>query len=243
MSYAKNLGALAHSNGEVRLMAKEMTVSLQKQVGTDALEGYLKVLRPKQLEEYKVAFGEGGGMGDISARSHEDASAPRKVKQLSSHNVTHSPGGKVNTAANRVDRGKGREGVDASVEDFTLCSFCGKDDKGWNEDALDMHYWKDCPLLCPCPACAQVVEIAGLPDHLLSECEFKAKFATCEVTGLAIRINEFESWSRSATCKPPPTDCMYCPLCLATVEDSDEAWKEHLVYGCPQNPRSRSSGK
>ena len=36
----------------------------------------------------------------------------------------------------------------------------------------------------------------GLPDHLFNECEQKAKFATCEVTGLAIRVNEFDSWSK-----------------------------------------------
>ena len=123
------------------------------------------------------------------------------------------------------------------MEDFTVCSFCGAENKGWNEDALDLHYWKECPLLCPCPACAQVVEIAGLPDHLLTECEQKSKFVTCEVTGLAIRIHEFDSWSKSPTCRPPPSNCMYCPLCLATVEDSDEAWRQHLTSGCPQNPR------
>ena len=66
---------------------------------------------------------------------------------------------------------------------FQTCMFCSEHNKTWNEDALDLHYWKSCPLLSPCPACAQVVEIAGLPEHLLEECEKKVDYVSCDVTG------------------------------------------------------------
>ena len=46
------------------------------------------------------------------------------------------------------------------ASDFSTCMFCGKSDKTWNEDALDLHYWKDCPLLYPCQACAQVKNLS-----------------------------------------------------------------------------------
>jgi len=211
------------------------------------------------LEEYKVAFGESpGNRGDISARSQPDTQphnyANKKSSKQSSSNAGHanssnSPGSPRGREAPRQQQAQQQQqpqqnvSMDGSVEDFTVCSFCGKEDKTWKEDALDLHYWKDCPLLCPCPACAQVVEIAGLPDHLLTECEQQSKFATCEVTGLAIRVEEFDSWCKSPSCRPPPVNCMYCPLCLATVEDSDEAWRQHLVLGCPQNPRVQSNTK
>ena len=257
MNCARNMGALTHSNGEVRDAAKEMAVSLQKQVGTEALEQILKSeLRPKQLEEYYIAFGESPNRGDVSARSESEPAPRRNTKQNSSNNSqasknggggggsTNAPNSPRNTNKRQQDGGGAQHqqanqntSMDGSVEDFTVCSFCGAENKSWNEDALDLHYWKECPLLCPCPACAQVVEIAGLPDHLLTECEQKSKFVTCEVTGLAIRIHEFDSWSKSPTCRPPPANCMYCPLCLATVEDSDEAWRQHLSNACPQNPR------
>ena len=253
MNYIKDLGAFAHNNGEVRESAKDLTVALQKQVGTEALEKYLKVLRPKQLEEYYAAFdGTVGGSGSNSARGKQDDQIPVVQKKTNKNDssisyppqnhVTHASGGKVNTSAERVTN-KSISNLDESLEDFTLCSFCGVKNKSWNEDALDLHYWKECPLLSPCPGCAQVVEIAGLPDHLLSECEQKSKFTLCEATGLAIRTNEFDPWSKSPNCKPPPPNCMYCPLCLATVEDSDDAWRQHLILGCPQNPRSRVSAK
>lgn len=245
MNYVKNLGAFAHSNAEVRDAAKAMTVALQKVVGTDALESHLSVLRPKQKEEYLAAFeNEPGPKG--SARDHADEPPSKqdpvqqkagKPKSIALNHVTHSPGGKVHTSA---DRSQYRDSVDASSEDYTVCSFCGTQNRGWNEDALDLHYWKECPLLCPCPACAQIIEIAGLPDHLLSECEQKTKFRLCGVTNLAIRVSEFDSWSASPNCRQAPAHCMYCPLCLATVEDTDDAWREHLVFGCPQNPRSKT---
>ena len=61
--------------------------------------------------------------------------------------------------------------------------FCKISNPEWNEDSLDLHYWKDCPMLSPCPACAQVVEIAGLTDHLLDECEHRGEFSQEDVTG------------------------------------------------------------
>merc|ERR1711871_1784574 len=255
MNCAKNMGALTHSNGEVRDAAKEMTVALQKQVGTEALENILKAeLRPKQLEEYYIAFGESPIRdNDTSARGEPEPSVPRKNnrqqqqqqqqnEQGNKNNAPNSPRGNITKSESAAASGGSKHqhqnvSMDGSVEDFTVCSFCGAENKGWNEDALDLHYWKECPLLCPCPACAQVVEIAGLPDHLLTECEQKSNFVTCEVTGLAIRIHEFDSWSKSPTCRPPPANCMYCPLCLATVEYSDEAWRQHLSNAYPQNPR------
>ena len=58
-----------------------------------------------------------------------------------------------------------------------------------------------------------------------------------EFIGLAIKKNEFIAWQKSKNCKSPPQDCIYCPLCLSSVEDSDEAWKDHLMEGCPKNTR------
>jgi hypothetical protein len=47
----------------VRDSAKELTVSVQAVAGTAAIDGYLKALRKKQLEEYYSAFQVGLGLG------------------------------------------------------------------------------------------------------------------------------------------------------------------------------------
>lgn len=69
-------------------------------------------------------------------------------------------------------------------QDFTSCMFCGFANKKWTENDLDVHYWKDCALLISCPSCAQIVEIAGLPEHLLDECDAKDSYVPCNVTGM-----------------------------------------------------------
>lgn len=257
MTFAKNYGAFAHSNGEVRDACKDLTIACQKIVGTPALESYLKLLRPKQLEEYIAAFDGGGNVSGGNSldkiSAPERAAAPKKANAPSNDRKgapasprnakhgpsghSHSPAGKVNTAAARA---ADKDGSLDEPTDFTTCMFCGKSDKGWNEDALDLHYWQECPLLAPCPACAQVVEIAGLPEHLLEECEYKANFTSCEVTGLAIRKSDYAAWKSSPNCVAAPSNCMYCPLCKTTVDDSDDAWKNHLVRDCTQNTRTRS---
>ena len=116
--------------------------------------------------------------------------------------------------------------------------FCGARNPTWIENDLDVHYWKDCPLLISCPSCAQIVEIAGLPEHCLDECDARGSYVACDVTGLAIRKDELASWRAGPHCAPAPLNCMYCPLCLSPVEDSDEAWLRHLTSSCPRNPRA-----
>lgn len=61
--------------------------------------------------------------------------------------------------------GTGQEG------DELTCQFCGAYDEGFDEEKLDLHFWKECPLLMSCEQCGQIVEIVGLTDHLVGECD------------------------------------------------------------------------
>ncbi len=52
------------------------------------------------------------------------------------------------------------------------CEFCGKKDRKFSlEENMDMHYWSECPALIECAYCEQVVELLGLTEHRLKECE------------------------------------------------------------------------
>jgi centrosomal protein CEP104 len=240
MVFAQNNNCFAHSNGEVRDAAKDLTVAVQKLTGTDSVEGYLKGLRPKQLEEYESAFGGGsksntGGTSSVTTTSAAAASSS-SVPQPTRKNKSDTPTSPIKSKAVAAQE-KGQD--DEEGLDYTTCMFCGASDSTWDEDALDLHYWKDCPLLSPCEACAQVVEIAGMADHLLEECEHKGEFRSCETTGLAVRISTYSDWKNSPQCIKCPPERMYCPLCLTTVADTDDAWKQHLFYDCAKNTRSR----
>lgn len=54
------------------------------------------------------------------------------------------------------------------------CDFCGKTDPAFSlEDNMDVHFWDECPSLIECCFCEQVVELTGLTEHRLKECESK----------------------------------------------------------------------
>jgi centrosomal protein CEP104 len=203
LNFSKTVGAYAHSNGDVREAAKQLVVAIEKQVGREPLEPTLSLLRKNQREEYEAAFNSpdnnAAPVGGSSAkkapssagggnREHKNSSPPRRT-DMSHQHATHNPGGKVPTSAARVqDQRDGypqdeKDHQDQPGQEFTSCMFCGVHNASWTENDLDLHYWKDCPLLIACPSCSQIVEIAGLPEHLLDECDAKGSYEPCEVTG------------------------------------------------------------
>lgn len=206
LNFAKTTQAFAHSQKEVRDAAKKLVVAIQKIVGSGPLEPTLSLLRKNQREEYEAAFAAKGdavpdskptaGGGGAGAKGSKSDHSPKRTDMAHQH-ATHLPGGKVPTSQAKVQdqshgypqgpggpQSKETPGGDGEEkQDFTSCMFCGFQNKKWSENDLDLHYWKDCPLLISCPSCAQIVEIAGLPEHLLDECEAKDDYVPCEITG------------------------------------------------------------
>uniref|UniRef100_A0A8C8GB85 Centrosomal protein of 104 kDa n=1 Tax=Oncorhynchus tshawytscha TaxID=74940 RepID=A0A8C8GB85_ONCTS len=124
---------------------------------------------------------------------------------------------------------------------FSLCIFCSEKDESFTEDGLDLHYWKHCPMLHCCDQCRQVVEIASLTEHLLGECENRARFSQCPRCSEAVSIDELTHHTQSPACNPPGSvkGSNHCPLCHNNFMSGEEAWKAHLMgrEGCKQNSR------
>ncbi|XP_072222614.1 centrosomal protein of 104 kDa [Leuresthes tenuis] len=122
-----------------------------------------------------------------------------------------------------------------------LCIFCGKKDESFTEDGLDLHYWKQCPMLRRCDECRQVVEIASLTEHLLGECEKSSKFSQCQRCSEAVAPEDLTCHVQGPTCNPPFSGkaSNHCPLCHSNFMPGEEAWKAHLMgrEGCKQNSR------
>lgn len=233
LQFPKTTGSFAHSSGEVRDGAKDLVVSIQKHVGTNhpEIQTILNLLRKKQREEYETAF---LGVAVTPAAQKGASPVSKKPSKPTQSPVVPPLRQSLNPEEQVFEEGEG----DEEKQEFTSCMFCGVTNLTWQENDLDVHYWKDCPLLISCPSCAQIVEIAGLPEHLLDECDSKEEYVPCDVTGLAVKELDFDNWQKSDNCVPAPTNCMYCPLCLSSVEDSDEAWLSHLTKGCPKNSRT-----
>ncbi|KAM4703358.1 centrosomal protein of 104 kDa [Rhinophrynus dorsalis] len=122
-----------------------------------------------------------------------------------------------------------------------LCIFCGERDESFTEEGLDLHYWKHCPMLKRCEHCKQVVEIASLTDHLLTECDQKDSFGKCQRCSEAVPKDLLLEHVKAKSCNPAKGEKVAnrCPLCHENFTPGEEAWKSHLMGkdGCKMNPR------
>ncbi|XP_033642049.1 centrosomal protein of 104 kDa-like [Asterias rubens] len=130
------------------------------------------------------------------------------------------------------------------------CIFCSEEDKNFKDEGLDMHYWKHCPMLKRCHSCKQVVEISALNNHLLMECEGRAKFGKCPRCTETHEKSEIDRYVSEKICHPPKAGMSKCPLChnsIAAEDDKDENWRKHLMEtgkdACLKNPRREASIK
>uniref|UniRef100_A0A9J7YYC2 Centrosomal protein of 104 kDa n=1 Tax=Cyprinus carpio carpio TaxID=630221 RepID=A0A9J7YYC2_CYPCA len=118
------------------------------------------------------------------------------------------------------------KGSQPSVANYldNLCIFCGERDESFTEDGLDLHYWKHCPMLQRCLQCRQVVEIASLTEHLLTECERRADFTQCPLCSEALTRDKLNEHAQSAACNPPTSgeNCNHCPLCHENFASGEE---------------------
>ncbi|XP_071623465.1 centrosomal protein of 104 kDa [Heliangelus exortis] len=125
-----------------------------------------------------------------------------------------------------------------------LCIFCGERDESFTEEGLDLHYWKHCPMLTRCEHCKQVVEIASLTEHLLTDCDKKDIFGKCQRCSEALPKDELPKHIKSKTCNSakPEDVANHCPLCHDNFSPGEEAWKSHLMGndGCKMNRRRLS---
>ncbi|TWW56239.1 Centrosomal protein of 104 kDa [Takifugu flavidus] len=153
--------------------------------------------------------------------------------------------------ATKTEKHSQKEAAEAKVKggDFQqslnhldkLCIFCGETDESFTDEGLDLHYWTHCPMLRHCDECKQVVEIASVTEHLLSECGSRSKFRQCVRCSEAVLAEDLPRHAQGPTCNPPTSGkaSSHCPLCHNNFMPGDEAWKAHLMGrgGCKQNSR------
>ncbi|XP_078616850.1 centrosomal protein of 104 kDa-like isoform X8 [Branchiostoma floridae x Branchiostoma japonicum] len=127
------------------------------------------------------------------------------------------------------------------LEEDSMCIFCGERNEAFTEEGLDLHYWKSCPMLRRCQHCKQVVEIAGLTEHLLTECDQSDNFQQCPRCTEAIPKDDYDEHNRLKQCvvAKPEKVANHCPLCHQNIPPGEEGWKTHLMGkdGCKNNPR------
>ncbi|XP_074654970.1 centrosomal protein of 104 kDa-like [Tubulanus polymorphus] len=260
--------AIEHTAGEVREEAERIIVALYKEVG-EPVKDYLPPDddRTRKNVLYRLLFEafdkiDGKPSKDDLKRQKQDEEL-RKQKEIealqhqlaqlkevtSGKNAAHEDSPrreaptkqKKGTDNKKGDKKAASEAVEDEAVDFdSNCIFCGEKDESFSKkQGLDMHYWKSCPMLKRCANCKQVVEIAGLTEHLLEECNAKDNYVKCPRCTEAIPKPEYEQHVKEELCVPAKKNEQHCPLCHNNIPPGEEGWKEHLMgsYGCKQNPR------
>ncbi|NXO20105.1 CE104 protein, partial [Cisticola juncidis] len=125
-----------------------------------------------------------------------------------------------------------------------LCIFCGERSEAFTEEGLDLHYWKHCAMLTRCEHCKQMLEIASLTEHLLTDCDKRDSFGKCPRCREAVPKEELPRHIKSRICHPakPENVANHCPLCHENFPPGEEAWRCHLMDkdGCKMNQRRTS---
>ena len=124
------------------------------------------------------------------------------------------------------------------------CQFCGLYNPNFTSEQIDLHQYKECPMLLPCIKCKQIVEVSNLTNHSLNECAQKKQFKQCQRCREAILIKDFEAHTADKSCNPFKTGNVSnrCPLCHNDITPGGKVgWEIHLLEQlCPNNPRTNS---
>nr|AAS21336.1 hypothetical protein KIAA0562-like protein [Oikopleura dioica] len=136
---------------------------------------------------------------------------------------------------------------DDEDENSKQCIFCLEINDKFIEqqdekDGMDMHYWKECPMLTKCKECKMVIEISGYNEHLVRECPSKANYAECKKCNAAFEKTLIQKHEKN--CSGNKAEKAKCSLCELAVTDSEEGWREHLMAskgGCKKNDRRQGT--
>ena len=133
------------------------------------------------IDHTKKGKGPQNRQGAVVAHSDEEEQMPAAVTGKGGK-VQHSP----------VAGGKGGKAQAQASSDQT-CTFCHRYDEAFNEESLDIHFWKECPMLAQCWECGQIIEIANLDEHLLEECDARSDYKLCSKCKGVWRVEDFPS--------------------------------------------------
>jgi len=232
-----------NANGEVRNGAFDLMIAICRCVGDAKIRPYLTSLRPAQQQMLDDGFREAQGGRGGGAPKHDSKS---EQKTIISTNI--NPHGAKNKKAGGGAGGAGAGAGAASKKKSSLpldqvptCQYCGRMDPAFeNNDNLDIHLWRECPMLTFCQSCNLVIEVSELNDHYLKECEFKKEYKPCPRCKEAIHEREFDQHTEENLCNigKPKTKANRCSLCHQDIAPGKAGWEQHLLQdGCPNNDR------
>jgi centrosomal protein CEP104 len=162
-----------NSSKEIRDNAYNCIIELYRVMGS-SIKKFLDDLRPAQIELLEKGFNEVDGIDpdeqnydnepNVTVETNIKPYGAKKGKQKNEESKKKSQLDKLGESPNNFESS-------FKADNDNMCQFCGKYEMGWDQEQLDIHFWRDCPMLTSCPGCNQILEISGLNGHLHSECD------------------------------------------------------------------------
>jgi len=218
------IAGVNNASNHVRTEAYDLFASIHNLIG-DNINKYLTDLRQAQKDLLEAKF---------NVNKPKSQKKVEEAKIIVTTNI--NPQGGARGGKTKVKKQVIEE--DESTE--RECEYCGKRDPRFNEDSLDLHMYKVCPMLYLCHNCKNVIEITKLNSHLLIECSAAENYEPCSICNQAILRDEIDIHLEESNCKAcDPEKAIKCPLCHKDVQPAtNDAWKNHILkQKCPGNPR------
>ena len=227
MNYA--IKGYMNSQNVVREAALNVIVSVYKFAG-DKIRSFFNVLRPAQINTIENALDGVDGLNE---------------QITNENNINTNENNFVNNEDNLMNSQSQmfmpKDTNNLNDEEHT-CQFCGCFNPNWNSDQIEIHQFKECPMLIPCFKCNQIVEIKDLNYHYMNECQFKSEFKIHPKCKEPVLKVDYDNHDKDNNCNPfkSPNLCNRCPLCHMDITPAGNVgWEVHLLQQtCPNNPRS-----
>jgi len=221
-----------HTTGQQNVLERDpKSIKEQSRPSKAMNRGRGGMEKPKRHQRNKT------GARKTMAKKQNTTAAKKTQSQAPSTTQAQQPPQQTYNATEQMDD----DDDDEEEEAEDTCNFCGLRDASFleNEENLDLHYWQSCPMLTSCKSCEQVIEIATLHEHMLTECESSVQHELCQQCQVPYPTQQIQQHRAQCNENLDSTQLQKCPLCLANISVGEQGWKSHvLTYpGCKSNPR------
>ena len=230
----------------VRDAALSLIVILYKFAG-DKIRPYYSNLRPAQINNIEDNIAQNDELNDQinnNGQMNEDIDDQGDYN-YNNNNINNNLDDEMINNSQMLSKEQQNEYNMGNNDDTEhTCQFCGLFNPNFTSEQIDLHQYKECPMLMPCFKCKQIVEISNLNHHFLNECAQKKQFKQCPRCKEAVLIKDYEAHVADKSCNTfkSSNTCNRCPLCHNDITPAGKVgWEIHLLEQmCPNNPRTNS---
>ena len=230
----------------VRDAALSLIVILYKFAG-DKIRPYYSNLRPAQINNIEDNIAQNDELNDQinnNGQMNEDIDDQGDYN-YNNNNINNNLDDEMINNSQMLSKEQQNEYNMGNNDDTEhTCQFCGLFNPNFTSEQIDLHQYKECPMLIPCFKCKQIVEISNLNHHFLNECAQKKQFKQCPRCKEAVLIKDYEAHVADKSCNTfkSSNTCNRCPLCHNDITPAGKVgWEIHLLEQmCPNNPRTNS---